>query len=67
MKPKLIALNLLLVAALSGTVWQARVRWQAAQAERKATLNVPIRTTKPPPVPAAPKLDPPQEMRIEQV
>jgi hypothetical protein len=67
LKPKLIALNLLLVAGVSATVWQARVRWQAAQAERRATLNVPIQTAKPTPVPATPKLDPPQATKYAEV
>jgi hypothetical protein len=67
LKPKLIALNLLLVAAVSATVWQARVRWQAAEAERKATLNVPIRAAMPGPVPAVPKPDSPPATKYADV
>lgn len=67
MKPKLIALNLVLAAAVGATVWQARVRWLEAQAERRATLNVPIRTPKPGAVPAAPKLDPPAATKYAEV
>ena len=40
MKPRLIVLSVLLVAALSATIWQARVRWNDAQAKREENLNV---------------------------
>jgi hypothetical protein len=39
LKPKLIALNLLLLAALAVIAWQGRARWRDAQAERQASLN----------------------------
>ena len=40
---RLIALNVGLVAALGLIAWQGRVRWVEAQAERRASLNLPIR------------------------
>jgi hypothetical protein len=39
LKPKLIALNVLLLAALAVIAWEGRVRWRDAQAERQANLN----------------------------
>lgn len=57
MKPKLIALNLLLVAALGVTAWQARVRWDEAQAKRRSNLSVKVTPIPPPPLTAAPKPD----------
>jgi hypothetical protein len=39
LKPKLIALNVLLLAALAVIVWEGRARWKDAQAERQASLN----------------------------
>jgi hypothetical protein len=49
-KPKLIALNVALAAALGLIAWQGHVRWLQAKAERHATLNVPIKKIAPPPV-----------------
>ena len=49
-KPKLIALNVGLVAGLGFIGWQGRVRWNEAQAERRASLNVPIKRVTPPPM-----------------
>jgi hypothetical protein len=54
-KPKLIVLNIGLVAGLGLIAWQGRVRWNEAQAERRATLNVPIKRVTPPPIAPAPK------------
>ena len=39
MKPKLIALNVLLLAALAVIAWEGRARWKDAQAERQTSLN----------------------------
>ena len=50
MKPKLIALNIGLAASIGLIAWQARVKWDDAQAERRASLNVPIKHVVPPPV-----------------
>jgi hypothetical protein len=52
LKPKLIALNVLLLAALAVIAWEGRARWREAQAERKANLNAK-------PAPAALKKLPP--------
>ena len=57
MKPKLIALNLLLVAALGAIVWEGRARWQEARTERQASLDAvakpAVTTVAPTPLPAA--------------
>ncbi len=55
MRPKLIALNILLLLALAVVAWQGRTRWKDAQALRRATLNVPVRPVPPPPIAPAPK------------
>jgi len=57
LKPKLIALNLLLVLALGVIVWQARVRWDEAQAKRRNNLSVKVTPIPPPPLTPAPKPD----------
>jgi hypothetical protein len=49
-KPKLIALNTGLVVGLGLIAWQGDVRWSEAQAERRASLNVPIKRVTPPPI-----------------
>lgn len=67
MKPKLIALNLILVGALGATVWQARLHWMAAQAERRATLNVTIPSTTPAPAPPVAKPQPPAAVQYVDV
>ncbi len=50
MKPKFIALNLLLVLALAAIAWQARVRWNEARATRRSHLDVAVKPVAPPPV-----------------
>ena len=67
MKPKLIALNLLLAAGVCATAWEARVRWQQGQAERQANLNVRIRPVSAPPVTAVPKPDAPPAVKYAEV
>jgi hypothetical protein len=57
LKLKLIALNLLLVIALSAIVWQATVRWNEAQATRRNNLSVKVTPIPPPPLVPAPKPD----------
>ena len=49
-RPKLIALNVGLGVGLFLLAWQAGVRWDAAQAERRANLNVPVKRITPPPM-----------------
>ena len=55
MKPKFIALNVLLVLALGIIVWQARVRWDEAQAKRRSNLSVKVTPIPPPPVTPTPR------------
>lgn len=55
MRPKLIVLNIVLVAALGAVVWQARNSWQGAQKARQETLNVKVKPLPPPPLAPAPK------------
>jgi hypothetical protein len=47
-QPKLIALNVGLAAGLALIAWQGRVRWNEARAERRASLNVPVKRVAPP-------------------
>lgn len=57
MRPKLIALNGLLLCALAVVAWQARLRWEEAQTLRRTTVNVPVKVLPPPPIAPAPKPD----------
>jgi hypothetical protein len=55
LKPKFIALNVLLLAALGAIAWEGRARRQETRAERQANLNVAPQAPKvaaPAPVPA---------------
>ena len=67
MKPKLIALNLLLAAGVFTVAWQARIRGQQARAERQANLNVRIPAVKPPVVTPVPKPDAPAAVKYADV
>jgi hypothetical protein len=67
LKPKLIALNLMLAAGVLVIGWQARVRWQEWQAQRKANLNVRIRTVNPPTVAPVPKPEAPTAVKYADV
>jgi hypothetical protein len=57
LKPKLIALNILLVVALGAIVWQARSSWQQAQMKRRDNLNVKVKPLPAPPMTPVPKPD----------
>ena len=57
MKPKFVALNLLLLLGIAGVTWQGKVRWDEAEARRRATFNVVV---KPHPVPPAISLPRPE-------
>jgi hypothetical protein len=57
LKPKLIALNILLVLALGAIVWQARNSWQQAQVKRRNNLSVKVKPLPAPPTTPAPKPD----------
>src|SRR5471030_3233797 len=43
LKPKLIALNLLLLLALGFILWQARLRWNDAKIRRESNLHVQVK------------------------
>jgi hypothetical protein len=58
LKPKLIALNVCLIAAIAAIAWQARVRWDAAQAQRESHLRAVIKPAATPPVKPEPMPDP---------
>ncbi len=51
MKPKLVALNLVLVAAVSIVGWQAKTRWNDAQQRRGASLGVKVAPVSAPALP----------------
>jgi hypothetical protein len=55
LRPKLIALNGLLLFALAVIAWQGRARWEEARALRHDTLNITVKPVAPPPIAAAPK------------
>jgi hypothetical protein len=57
LKPKLVALNLLLVLALGGIGWQARVRLHEARVKRRTNLGLKVTPLPPPPLTPAPKPD----------
>jgi hypothetical protein len=57
LKPKLIALNILLVLALGAIVWQARSSWQQAQMKRRDNLSVKVKPLPAPPITPVPKPD----------
>jgi hypothetical protein len=67
LRPKLIALNLLLIAGVCAMGWEARSRWQLATAERQANLNVHIRSLTPPQVLPAPKPEAPPPVKYADV
>ena len=58
MKPKLIALNVCLITAIAAIAWQARVRWDAVQAQRQSHLRAVVKPAATPPLKPAPKPDP---------
>ncbi|MEP6714311.1 MAG: hypothetical protein ABJC09_01980 [Terriglobia bacterium] len=55
MKPRLIALNLLLAVCLAGLLWQTRAQWRTAQNVRRTSLNVPVKPVATPPITPAAK------------
>jgi hypothetical protein len=57
LKPKLIALNILLVLALWTIVWQARARWNEAQSKRRDNLSVKVKPLPTPPITPVAKPD----------
>jgi hypothetical protein len=57
LKPKLIALNVCLIAAIAAIAWQARVSWDAAQAQRQSHLRAVVKPAATPPLKPEPKPD----------
>jgi len=56
-KSQLIVLNTALAAGLALVIWQGTEVWKDAQAQRKATVNVPVKHITPPPMTPAKKPD----------
>jgi len=56
-KSKLVALNAALAAGLALIIWQGAEVWKDAKAQRKATVNVPVKKITPPPMAPAKKPD----------
>jgi hypothetical protein len=67
LKPKLIALNLLLLAALGAMGWQARVRWNEAKATREKNLHAQVKPVAAPPLSPTPKPDGAQAAKYADV
>jgi hypothetical protein len=67
LKPKLIALNILLLAAIAGVAWQARVRLDDAGSKRIHTVDVPVKPAPPPPLAPTPKPDAPPATKYADV
>jgi hypothetical protein len=67
LKPKLVALNLLLAAGVGAVVWQARVRLDEAERVRRAHFANPLKAVPPPPVAPAPKPQPPSAVGYADV
>lgn len=67
MKPKLIALNLVLIAALGATVWKGREEWLAAQKKRNEIRNAAVKPVVTPPPAPTPNIDPIQPVKYADV
>jgi len=67
LKPKLIALNLLLVVALVAIVWQARIRWNEAKIRHENNLHVQVKTAPAPAFSPTPKPDGAQATKYAEV
>lgn len=52
-RTKLVALNLALIVAIAMLAARGRDMWNRAKAERRATVNVPVRYVAPPAIPAS--------------
>jgi hypothetical protein len=57
LKLKFLAMNMLLVLALGAIVWQARFRWDEAQAKRRNNLSMKVKPLPTPPLTPTPKPD----------
>jgi hypothetical protein len=67
LKPKLIALNVAILLAIGAIAWQARVRWQATQIERRQNLNVAVKPVTLPLLKPAPRPDAAQPIQYADV
>jgi len=67
LKPKLIALNILLAAGVGAMVWEARARMHAADEVRRVEVEKRVKATPPPAIAPAPKPDAPPAIRYEDV
>ncbi|MGA2716302.1 MAG: hypothetical protein ABSG41_24665 [Bryobacteraceae bacterium] len=67
MKPKLMALNVALLLAIGAIAWQARVRWQATQVERRQNLSVAVKPVTVPPLKPTPRPDAAQPVQYADV
>jgi len=67
LKPKLIALNILLLAAIGAIGWQARERWREARVKREETLHVVVKPVATPAVAPTPKPDGAQAIKYADV
>lgn len=67
MKPRIILLNVLLVAAIGASVWEGRVRWNDAQALRRNALEAQIPHVVPPPVAPAARPEAPSATKYVEV
>ncbi len=67
MKPRLIALNVILAAGAAAFAWEAQVRMHEAEAARQARFGKPVKAVTPPPLTPAPKPAAPTAIQYEDV
>lgn len=67
MKPKLIALNLALVATLGAILWQGRLQLHRARTIRRENINVAVKPIPVPPAAPAPKPEAAQPVKYADV
>lgn len=67
MKPKLIALNLALLAAIVAIVWEGRAQLHQARVTRRENINVAVKPVAAPPIAPAPKPDAAQPVKYADV
>jgi len=67
LKPRLIALNVILAAGAAAFAWQARLRMHEADLARQARFGKPVKPVAAPPLAPAPKPPPPNAIQYEDV
>ena len=67
MKPRLIALNVILAAGAAAFAWQALVRMHEAEVVRQARFGKPVKPVAPPPLTPAPKPTAPNAIQYDDV